>query len=291
MRKHETNKKSRLRYSYERPSFQAVITIIITFCTVFSFIALFITVINSMKTDNEVAFNIFAFPSLKNIVSAVKDNYSGAWSEIASYFFRSIASALVGAFGTTMLGAILAYILVFKDFYFKNAIFLLFIAVLLVPSIIGYPVLITLMRDTFHLGDTLAGYVIPTIGGAPVGGMFLFRTFFGQQPRSIYESAKLDGANDICLFFKFTMPLSLPIMLYYGVGIFSNMYNDYLWSSLILDTKLTLMPKMLSLVDSNTLQYGSMYAMYCISSIPMIVVAIISIRHFSSGEFASGMKL
>lgn len=284
-------KKSKLRYSYERKSFQAFIIAVVTLCTLFSFIALFITVVNAMKTDDEVAFNIFALPSMENLVNAVKKNFSSAWAEIGPYFYRSVITAFVGSVGAAFIGAILAYILVFKDFYFKNAVFMLFIAVMLIPSIIGYPVLLPLMRDTFKLGDNLAGYVIPTIGGCQVGAMFLFRTFFSQQPRVVYESARLDGANDVYLFFYFTIPLSLPIMLYFAVGIFTNMYNDYLWSSLILDSNLTLMPKMLSLVDSNTLQYGSMYAMYCISAIPMIIIAIISMKYFRSGEFASGMKL
>lgn len=285
------NRKNKIRYSYERKSFQIFITVVVTLCTLFSFIALFITVVNSLKTDNEVAFDIFALPTVNNFVSAMSSNYAKAWIEVYVYFFRSLGTALVGATGATLLGAFLAYILVFKDFYFKDAVFMLFIAVMLVPSIIGFPILLPLMRDTFNLGDTYAGYVIPTIGGCQVGGMFLFRTFFGQQPKSIYESARLDGANDFTLIFRFTLPLSLPILLYYGISIFSNMYNDYLWPSLILDTKLTLMPKMLSLVDSNTLKYGAMYAMYCISSIPLIFTTTISLKTFSSGEFASGMKL
>ncbi len=285
------NRKNKIRYSYERKSFQIFITVVVTLCTLFSFIALFITVVNSLKTDDEVAFDIFALPTVNNFVSAMSSNYAKAWLEVYVYFFRSLGTALVGATGATLLGAFLAYILVFKDFYFKDAVFMLFIAVMLVPSIIGFPILLPLMRDTFNLGDTYAGYVIPTIGGCQVGGMFLFRTFFGQQPKSIYESARLDGANDFTLIFRFTLPLSLPILLYYGISIFSNMYNDYLWPSLILDTKLTLMPKMLSLVDSNTLKYGAMYAMYCISSIPLIFTTTISLKTFSSGEFASGMKL
>lgn len=284
-------KRGNLRYSHEKRPFQAFITVVITLCMLFSFLALFITVVNSMKTDNEVAFNIFALPSWENLFDAIAHNFSSAWAEIGPYFFRSVITSLIGSIGAALIGAILAYILVFKDFYFKNAVFMLFIAVMLIPSIIGYPVLLPLMRDTFNLGDSLAGYVIPTIGGCQVGAMFLFRTFFSQQPRAMYESAKMDGANDVYLFCYFTVPLSLPIILYFAVGIFTNMYNDYLWSSLILDSNLTLMPKMLSLVDSNTLQYGSMYAMYCISSVPMIVIAIISAKYFRSGEFASGMKL
>ena len=121
---------------------------------------------------------------------------------------------------------------------------MLFIAVLLIPSIIGYPILVPLMRDTFGLGDKYAGLLIPYIGGNQVGAMFLFRTFFSSQPKSIYESARLDGASELKIFIKITVPLALPILLYFFISAFSGIYNEYLYSSLILDSKLTLMPKM-----------------------------------------------
>ena len=93
----------------------------------------------------------------------------------------------------------------------KEFIFMLFISVLLVPSIIGYPILIPLIRDTFKIGDNYIGYLLPMVGGAQVTGMFLFRTFFGQQPKSLYESARLDGANDFILYTRITMPLMLTL--------------------------------------------------------------------------------
>lgn len=283
-------KQNKVKRAGQSIPFQVFVYLWVTAAVIFSFIPLYLTFINSFKNPNEVAFDIWSFPG-KGMFSTLMENYSSAWKRVSPYFFKTILVALVGAFGVCLLGSILSYILVFKDFYFKNAIFMLFMAVLLVPSIIGYPTLIPLIRDTFHLGDTYFGYVLPTIGGAQVGAMFLFRTFFQQQPKALYESARIDGANDVEIFFKITVPLSLPILLYYALIIFTNIYNDFLWASLILDKNLTMMPAIFSLVDSGAVQYGEMYALYMISSVPLIITTAISMKYFVSGEFASGMKL
>ena len=82
------------------------------------------------------------------------------------------------------------------------------------------------------------------------------------------------------------------------VGTFSGLYNDFLWPTLIMDeSKMTLMPIMLSMQQKFTAgigtgkQNGAMYAMYIISSIPLIFTSIISMKFFSSGDFAAGIKL
>ena len=122
-------------------------------------------------------------------------------------------------------------------------------------------------------------------------GMFLFKTFFGQQPKSLYESAALDGANDFVILTKITIPLAFPIILYYFVGCFSGIYNEYLWANLILSDNLTLTNIMFTSVNSEIVKYGSMYAMYIIASVPLIITVIISMKYFKSGEFAAGLKL
>ena len=281
-------RKNRVKTSTNKVPFQVMIIAVVTICTLFSLFPLLITILNSLKTADQVNQSIFSLPS-GQVWSTFCSNFSTAWSVIGKRFFPTVIVAIVGAIGTTMLGAVLSYILVFKNFYFKNVIFMLFISVLLVPSIIGFPTLVPLIRDTFHLGDTYFGYIMPTIGGAQVGAMFLFRTFFSQHPKSLYESARLEGANDVQVFFKLTLPLGLPIMLYYALTIFTSVYNDFLWASLILDNKLTLMSVIFSYADNN--YNGALYAIYIISSLPLIFTTFISMKYFASGEFASGMKL
>jgi ABC-type glycerol-3-phosphate transport system permease component len=284
-------KKHTLRMPYERNGVQAVILGVVIFCLLFSFMPLFLTIVNSIKTEEQVKVNAFSFPQFATFVSAAKGNFSTAWDAIGPYYFSTILVALCGAVGQTLISAVLAYILSFKDFYFKDFVFMLFIAVLLVPSIIGYPILVPLIRDTFNLGDTHLGYLIPIVGGGQVTGMFLFRTFFSQQPKSLYESARLDGANDAVILAKITVPLALPIILYHFVGCFSGIYNEYLWASLILENSQTLTNIMYAVVENNTVKYGATYAMYVISSFPLIITVIISMKYFKSGEFAAGLKL
>ena len=284
-------KKNKLRMPYERTGAQVVILGVVIFCLLFSFMPLFLTIVNSVKTEEQVKVNAFSLPQISTLFAAAKGNFATAWDAIGPYYFSTILVALCGAVGQTLISAVLAYILSFKDFYFKDFVFMLFIAVLLVPSIIGYPILVPLIRDTFDVGDTHLGYLMPIVGGGQVTGMFLFRTFFSQQPKSLYESARLDGANDAVILAKITVPLALPIILYHFVGCFSGIYNEYLWASLILENSQTLTNIMYAVVENNTVKYGATYAMYVISSFPLIITVIISMKYFKSGEFAAGLKL
>lgn len=280
-----------LRMPHEKTLAQTIILIVVIFCLLFSFLPLFLTVINSFKLDEQVKVDAFSFPILSELGQAAKENFSRAWSVLSPFYWKTILIALIGAILETVISALLAYILVTKNFYFKEFIFMMFISVLLVPSIIGYPILIPLIRDSFGVGDSYFGYLLPMVGGAQVTGMFLFRTFFSQQPKSLYESARLDGANDFVLFTKITLPLALPIVLYYFVGCFSGIYNEYLWASLILDNNQTITNVMYSSVASGEIKYGAAYAMYFIASLPLIFTTIISMKYFKSGEFAAGLKL
>ena len=284
-------KKSTLRMPYERPLAQTIIITVVVFCTLFSFLPLFLTLVNSVKTEMQVKVNAFSLPELASFITAGKSNFSVAWQAIGKYYFSTIIVALIGAAVKVCISATLAYILSFKNFYFKDFIFMVFIAVLLVPSIIGYPILVPLVRDKLGLGDSHFGYLLPIVGGGQVMGMFLFKTFFSQQPKSLYESAQLDGANDFAMFTRITVPLALPIILYNFVESFSGIYNEYLWASLILEKNQTLTNIMFAVVENNTVKYGATYAMYMISSVPLIATAIISMKYFKSGEFAAGLKL
>ena len=278
----------------DRQSVQTFITIWTAACTLFALIPLYITAINSLKDFMQIKGSIFAFPGA-GVFSILKSNYSLAWLGIYRSFFNSIYVGLLGAFVDCVIGAVLGYIFTYKEFHFKETIFMIFIAVMLLPSIMGMPILVPFMKMKLGLGDTFFGYLLPNFAGGQVGGLFLFRTFFAQQPKSIYESAQIEGANDFNIFIRFTVPLALPIILYKFVGTFSSLYNDFLWPSLIMvdpDKKL-IMQMIYALTDTyeSNQQSGVMYAMYMLSSIPLIFTSIIRMKFFASGDFAAGIKL
>lgn len=164
---------------------------------------------------------------------------------------------------------------------------------MMVPAVLTMtPSYLTILN--LGLFDTRWALILPGIAGGQVGAIFLFRTFFTQQPASLFESATLDGANDIVMYSRITLPLAIPVLIIQGLGTFSLMYNDFLWPTLVVrtDSIQTLMPRLKYLAESvNKINPGVAYAMYLLAGIPLAITSLIGLRYFINGDFASGMKL
>ena len=284
--------KKHIKYSYNHRGFQIFITVYLTLCTLFSLLSLFITILNACKTNENIISNgIFGLLE-GNVFKIISDNFSMAWGQISKTFWTSILFSLVGAFLNCLVGAVLGYLFTYKEFPFKKFIFTLYISVMLLPSIMGMPILVPFMQQKLGWGNTIYGYLSPMLAGGQVSALFLFKTFFAQQPLSIYESAKVEGSNDIHMFLKITIPLAFPIILYHFIGSFASIYNDYLWASLIMDPGTLMMPTLQSVTQNfQQTQMGAMYMLYVISSFPLIITTAISMKFFASGDFAAGLKL
>ena len=95
-------------------------------------------------------------------------------------------------------------------------------------GLIPYYILIT---NTLHLQDNILVMIIP--GAIDTWNMLLMRNYFKSLPIDMEESAKIDGANDIEIFFKIYLPLSLPMLatigLFFAVGNWNSWYNGMLF--------------------------------------------------------------
>ena len=275
----------------DRVGTQIFVVFWVTASLIFSLIPLYVTILNSLKPHSAIASNIFSFAITGEAIAA---NFSRAVTEIWRPMLNSILVAFVGAFLNMLLGAVMAYVFSRKKFFGRDFLFKIYIIILLVPSVMGMPVLLDLITRAKLMNSYFAIW-LPVIGGGQAGALFLFRTFFVQQPDSVFESAKIDGANDVQIFISLVLPLALPILLLNFVGTFAAQYNDYLWPGLVISTaeKRTLMPVIQSAAErlNNSQMRGAQYAMYVFCSIPLVITTALSLKHFQSGDFASGMKL
>ena len=96
-------------------------------------------------------------------------------------------------------------------------------------GLIPYYVLIR----TLGMIDTIWVMIIP--GAIDTFNMLLMRNYFASLPKELEESAKIDGANDIQIFVKIFLPLSLPMLatvgLFFAVGNWNSWYNGMLFNS------------------------------------------------------------
>ena len=87
-----------------------------------------------------------------------------------------------------------------------------------------------LIKD-LHMMNTIWVMIIP--GAIDTFNMLLMRNYFASLPVEMEESAKIDGANDIIIFVKIFLPLSLPMLatigLFFAVGNWNSWYNAMLF--------------------------------------------------------------
>jgi alpha-glucoside transport system permease protein len=126
-----------------------------------------------------------------------------------------------------MVAAFAAYAFAWMEFPFRNALFIMVVALLVVPL---QSALIPVLQLTTTLGITgtfPAVWLAHTGFGLPFA-IFLLRNFFGALPREMFESAYLDGASPTTAFFRLVLPLSVPAIASLVIFQFMWVWNDLL---------------------------------------------------------------
>lgn len=208
-------------------------------------------------------------------------------------FLKSLVnSVIISVFSTglTILSASLAAFIFAKfEFPFKNLLFILLLASMMVPlQVTGIPIFIILMK--LKLTNTYLGVIFPAIFN--VFAIFLLRQYMKNINNEFIEAALMDGANYFQIYLKIIMPMSVVPITTLLVINFMNYWNDYFWPLIILTdpSKMTL-PVMLSKLNSqystefNTLMAGSL-----ISMIPILIVYMFAQKHFIRGIQEGGIK-
>ncbi len=146
---------------------------------------------------------------------------------IGKAFIISILRTVIGTFITVMCCSFLAY-LVTKPIYGRKIVYrLIIITMYLNSGLIPY----YLVMRMYHLTNTFWIYIIPSAISAY--NVILIKTFIESIPASLEESAKLDGAGNVKIFFKIIMPLSKPILatitVFSAVGQWNNWFDNYIY--------------------------------------------------------------
>lgn len=282
----------RLRRS-ERLSLQICIGAVLIVAIGVTLVPFFLTVLNSLKSNIEVQKSIFSFPALHEMQWG---NYPSAFAYVGNNIVNSVVIAVVQSIGLVLISAVMAYIFSDIKFFGSNVIFYIYILVMLIPGELNTPVNYALVYNA-NLIDNYWAVWLPGWSGAQASGIFLLRIFFMSQPKSIKEAARIDGANNLQLFWNVVVPLTIPIIVYRFLVGFDGAYNSYLWNTLVLQDQakmsvITLLILKSGVVKDNANQgYGVLYAMYVISGIPLMIVSAISLKFFKGTEFAAALKM
>jgi alpha-glucoside transport system permease protein len=224
---------------------------------------------------------------------ATLDNYRELLDNkaITSAIWTTLWIALGATFLPIAVGAAAAYAFAWLEFPGRDWLFLVVVALLVVPIQMALIPIFSLYND-LGLFDTIPGLVLfHTAFGLPFA-IFLLRNFFIGIPRDLLEAARIDGASEFRIFFRVIIPLGLPAIASLAIFQFLWVWNDLLVALIFAQGQGTkpITVQVLTLLGT----YGSQWNILAASAfllmfLPLIVFFSLQ-RYFVQGLLAGSVK-
>jgi len=226
-------------------------------------------------------------------------NFRNAWDSapFARFYLNSAIITLIGMALEVINATMTAYALAFLSFRYKNLVFILILAALMVPAqVTVLPNYIFLGKTMPALGlpnwvNTYEGIIIPE--AAVAYGTFLLRQAFLGLPREVIDAAKVDGAGHLRTLWDVVVPMSRPVLVTFALISMVAKWNDYLWP-LIVTNEERMRPITVGIAkffdnEGNT-NWGVVMAGTVFVIAPLIVVYVWAQRHIIEGITAGATK-
>jgi sn-glycerol 3-phosphate transport system permease protein len=249
----------------------------------------------SLKNSQE----IYTFPPEWIPRNPRWSNFREAWQSAPfdRFYVNSIITTVGGSALEVTNATLSAYALAYLRFPFKNVVFVMLLAALMIPS------QVTVLPNYVFFGSTvydLIGeswvntYQAIILPGASVAfGTFLMRQSFLGLPREVLDAAKVDGAGHLRTLWDVVLPMARPVIVTFGLISVVTKWNDYLWPLVITQTEdmrtLTVGISSFYDLEGNT-DWGLVMAATLFVIAPLLVVFVFAQRFIIEGLTAGATK-
>ena len=218
-------KENRIKHDRVFPAINAVFLVLLMFITLYPVLN---TVAYSFNDGTDaLRGNIGLWPrvfSLDSYKSILSDSavYLAAWISAS----KTVLITLLNLFWTSML----AYTLSRREYVLRRFITVVMVLTMYINA--GLIPNYLLISKTLHLSNSYWVYIIPTMFSC--FNMIVIRTYIEGLPEALVESARIDGAGDIRVFWQIIFPLCKPVLatvaLFVAVGSWNSWFDTYLYN-------------------------------------------------------------
>ncbi len=195
---------------------------------------------------------------------------------------------------TAFFGVLVGYALAVLEWRGRSATFALALLVQVVPFQLLIVPLYVLIARNYGLADNYLGMILPfAINSTAV---IIFRQYFLQLPKELFEAARIDGAGEFGLLTRVALPLVRPALVTVVLLTFIGPWNEFLWPFLI-TKRADMQPLAVSLANyiSNVAAtaanpFGAILAGAVVLAAPAVILFIVFQRYFVSSDLGSGVK-
>jgi arabinogalactan oligomer/maltooligosaccharide transport system permease protein len=214
------------------------------------------------------------------------------------WFVNTLVIGTVTSAATVFLGAMAAYAFSRMRFTGRRIGLLTLLLLQMFPQLLTVVAIFLLLNfigdiiPALGLGSQL-GLIMVYLGGALGVNTYLMYGFFNTVPTSLDESARIDGASHVQVFFKIIMPLVTPILAVVGLLAFIGISSEFVIASVVLtdpDSQTLAVGLYSYVAQQRSENWGVFAAGAVLAAIPVMTLFLFLQRYITSGLTAGGVK-
>jgi len=255
----------------------------------FMLLPLIYVVSNAFKPLDE----LFVYPPRFFVRNPTADNFKSviiimgsSWVPFSRYVFNTVSLTALGTFGHLFFASMAAYVLAKHTFPGKNFIFALIVGSLMFsPAVTNIPNYMIMSK--LLLVDTYWATLLPALQYSL--GLYLMKQFMETVPEEVLESARIDSAGEIRIYWSIAMPMVKPAWLTLIILMIQNLWN--MISPYTYSEELKTMPQaMAQILSGGIARAGAGSAVALIMLIVPLLTFILSQAQVIETMSTSGLK-
>ncbi len=266
---------------------QVIIVALLLFLLFLTLVPIALMITFSLKDNGQIYGRFWSLPD-----PVRWRNYVEGMTVMWRYIVNTLVSSLTSVAAVVMLASLSGYVFARHRFPFKESIYLIILALLMIPGVLTLIPAFVLVRQ-LGLVDTRWALILPWTSGGQVFGILLCRSFFATLPQELFDAGRIDGASEFDLYWRVALPLSWPIIVTLGIMHLVGTYNDFIWPLV------TITSPQVQVVSVGLTQFTSQYgitdwgprmAAYTIATIPLVVLFVFGMRYYIRGITSGAIK-
>ncbi|APC49199.1 carbohydrate ABC transporter permease [Virgibacillus halodenitrificans] len=246
--------------------------------------------LGAFKSNAEIYRNPWGFPE-----SFSWQNFIDAWNNynIDTSVFNSLFVTVLGAVITLVLAIPTAYAIERLNFRGSRFLFTLYVSAMMIPMVLGWiPLFFLLMK--LNLLDNIIGLsIVYAVSQLPFT-IFVLTSFMSTIPKSLEESAAMDGLSPYGVLWKIITPLSMSGIITVTIMNAIQFWNEYFMALIFLQTQenytLALAIDFISSEAQYTNAWGTLFASLVIAITPVIILYAIFQQRIAKGMTEGAIK-
>ena len=265
--------------------------VLVWIVTLIGLLPLYLLVVTSLKSDEEVlTTSAVAPPTSVDFSAFVEVLTSTGRNSIPMSILNSVIITVGAIAGLVLLGSLTAYVIARRTRAWTNLTYYLVLIAIILPAQLGTVPLYIGARSVGLTGNAL-GMILLWIGILLPLSIFLYASFFRGLTTEYEEAAVIDGATPTQAFFRVVLPLMSPATGTVAILAGLIVWNDFFNSLIFLggsETQ-TLPVAMYTYVGGLVSAWNKIFAVVIISMIPILLFYMFAQKRFIQG-FAGGLK-